>query len=324
MAFEHLKPRPATRITSAWGTALIDALNLLYGWLTDGTKDISVDEVLANYGFFSQNVFVQGKPVIKDGDPITVYDIADYAREKITEAIDLARVSRLADVYLDEYGRVGVAVYDDKVGLAREATLSSVSAKLNNLDVQLSTRASESTLQGVLGKLDVALSTRASESTLSAIRAQADKLAFDAESRLRVSAEAVANPPYLDTALSTRASESTLQGVLGKLDELGKLAPLGSTTTPLAANAEWVSPVDDSVYTRYVCGSAYADQPGTLYVEQSPDGSNWDVVDSFSVSAGTGLKFSVEKVLPYLRVRYVNGAADQTVFRLYAYRRLRV
>jgi len=304
MAFNHLKPRPATRITSAWGSALIDALNLLYGWLTSGQQDISVDEVLANYGFFNRGLFVEGKPVIKDGDPISIYDIADYVREKITTAIDLARVSKLADVYLDENGRVGVAVYDDKVGLAKEATLSSVSAKLD--------------------RLDVPLSTRASESTLSTIKAQTDKLAFDDASRLKVNAEAVTNPPNLDVALSTRASESTLQSAVSKLDELGKLELVSYTTTPLAADGEWTSSVDNSPYTRFICGSVYADQPGTLYVEQSPDGSNWDIVDSYSVSAGTGLKFSVEKVLGYARVRYVNGTADQTVFRLYVYRRLRV
>jgi hypothetical protein len=59
-------------------------------------------------------------------------------------------------------------------------------------------------------------------------------------------------------------------------------------------------------------------------VEQSPDGANWDIVDSYSVSAGAGLKFSVEKVLPYARVRFVNGATAQAVFRLYVYRRLRI
>jgi len=260
VAFDHLKPKPATRITAAWAHALIDVLNLLYGWLASGREDINVDEVLANYGFFNRGVFVEGKPVLKDGDPIAIYDIFDYARDKIAAAIDLARISKLANVYLDGYGNVGVAIYDDRVGLAKEATLSSVSAKLN----------------------------------------------------------------ALDAPLSTRASETTLQSALNRLDELGKLELLGYTTTPLGANASWTSPVDSSLYTRYLCGSAYADQAGTLYVEQSPDGSNWDAVDSFSVAAGAGLKFSVEKVLPYARVRYVNGASDQTVFRLYVYKRLRV
>jgi len=240
MAFDYLKPKPATRITTAWGSALIDALNFLYGWLTGGGRDVNVNNLLANYGFFNFDLFVSGKPVIKDGDPITVYDVTDYVSGKITSAIDAARISKLANVYMDAGGNVGVAIYDDKVGLAKDATLSAVSQKLD------------------------------------------------------------------------------------KLDELGRLELVAYTTTPLAANGEWVSSVDSSVYARFICGSVYADQAGTLYVEQSPDSSNWDVVDSFTVSGGSGVKFSVEKVAPYARVRYVNGSTAQTVFRLYVYRRLRV
>jgi hypothetical protein len=123
----------------------------------------------------------------------------------------------------------------------------------------------------------------------------------------------------LDIALS-----ALRDAVVSKLDELGALVLLGYTTTPLAAGASWTSPVDSDPATGRIVGSVYADQPGTLCVEQSPDGANWDVVDCFSVSAGSGLGFSVEKVCPHARVRYVNGTAAQTVFRLYAYKRLRV
>lgn len=108
------------------------------------------------------------------------------------------------------------------------------------------------------------------------------------------------------------------------LDQFGRLDLLASTATPLPAAGTWTSPVDDASFTGRIVGTVFADQPGTLYVEQSPDRNNWDVVDSFDVSANAGLGFSVEKVAPYARVRYVNGAADQTVFRLFVYRRLRV
>jgi len=122
-------------------------------------------------------------------------------------------------------------------------------------------------------------------------------------------------PNYLDIKLSV---------ILSKIDELGKLVLIDYTVTPLGANASWISNVDDDPATGRVTGSVYADQAGTLYVEQSPDGTNWDVVDSFSVSAGSGFGFTVEKVCPYVRVRYVNGTTSQTTFRLYVYKRLRV
>jgi len=101
--------------------------------------------------------------------------------------------------------------------------------------------------------------------------------------------------------------------------------PATSTTVPLAANGTFSSGqitasggygTADSRFAR-ITGSVYADQPGTLYIQQSFDGTNWDVQSTFSVSANTGQGFSVEVVAPYVRVYYVNGATAQTVFRLY-------
>ena len=107
------------------------------------------------------------------------------------------------------------------------------------------------------------------------------------------------------------------------LGEIGSLVLLGSTVTPLGIGASWTSPVDSGLNTGRITGSVFADQSGTLYIEQSPDSSNWDVVDSYPISANTGIGFSVEKVAEYIRTRYVNGGVAQTVFRLFVYRRLR-
>ena len=108
------------------------------------------------------------------------------------------------------------------------------------------------------------------------------------------------------------------------LGEVGSLVFLGSTVTPLGISASWTSPVDNGSNTGRICGSVFADQAGTLFIEQSPDSSNWDVVDSYTISANAGIGFSVEKVAEYIKVRYVNGRTAQTVFRLFVYRRLRV
>jgi hypothetical protein len=108
------------------------------------------------------------------------------------------------------------------------------------------------------------------------------------------------------------------------LSEISVLQLFASTTTPLAANATWISPTESDPRTGRVVGSVFADQAGQICVDQSPDGINWDVSDCFAVSDNQGLGFSVEKIAQYARVRYVNGAAAQTGFRLYVYRRLRV
>lgn len=94
-----------------------------------------------------------------------------------------------------------------------------------------------------------------------------------------------------------------------------------STTTPLGAGGSYTgTPFSVAGWGRIV-GSVYSDQAGTLYVEQSPDGANWDIATSINYAAGTTPGFSVEVMAPEARLRYVNGAAAQTVFRLHAFRR---
>ena len=105
---------------------------------------------------------------------------------------------------------------------------------------------------------------------------------------------------------------------------LGTLKPHDKTLDALKANETWISAEDPSFETGRICGLVYSDAGGTLYVEQSGDGLSWDVIDTISITGGTGAKFSYEKVSQHARVRYVNGGTDQTVFRLYLYLRVRM
>jgi hypothetical protein len=117
--------------SSEWNVA-VDALNDLYGWLTDGTKDINVDEVFGKTAHFRERIDCEGRPVILDGDPITIYQFHDAAKEQITEAIDKSKATTTLDqIYgnlltieqytkdtrdvvvklrIDEYGNVGVRI----------------------------------------------------------------------------------------------------------------------------------------------------------------------------------------------------------------------
>ena len=89
-----------------------------------------------------------------------------------------------------------------------------------------------------------------------------------------------------------------------------------ATTTPLLTSGVFTSgTLITDTYDRAV-GSVFADQAGTLYVEQSFDGTNWDISKSISVTASAGQAFSEELVAPYFRARYVNGGTDQGAFRL--------
>lgn len=91
----------------------------------------------------------------------------------------------------------------------------------------------------------------------------------------------------------------------------------GSETT-LEKEGEWVSQVGLRERHDTVAGSVFADQEGTIYIEQSADGVNWDISTSYSVTASDGKGFNESLLLPYWRIRYVNGSEDQENFRLSA------
>jgi len=53
-----------------------------------------------------------------------------------------------------------------------------------------------------------------------------------------------------------------------------------------------------------------------LSIEYSADGTNWDHTDVYTVPAGTGKNYSVQRVARFFRIVYTNGGVIQTAFRL--------
>lgn len=90
------------------------------------------------------------------------------------------------------------------------------------------------------------------------------------------------------------------------------------TTDPLDANGEYTSGTKVTDRADNISGSVYSDQAGTIFIEQSHDGENWDISTDYAVSADDGKGFSEPLYAPYVRIRYVNGGTDQGVFRLYS------
>lgn len=89
--------------------------------------------------------------------------------------------------------------------------------------------------------------------------------------------------------------------------------------TPLAGAASWVSDNMVASSADRITGGVFADQAGTLFIEQSLDnGVTWDISKSIAVVASTGLAFSEEVVVSPVRVRFLNGATPNTVFRIKA------
>ncbi|MEM5854667.1 MAG: hypothetical protein QW228_09960, partial [Candidatus Aenigmatarchaeota archaeon] len=93
-----------------------------------------------------------------------------------------------------------------------------------------------------------------------------------------------------------------------------QLATVERTTTALAANATYTSRTYCAQNLDSVGFYVYADQAGTVYYDESFDGSTWRAVKSVSVAAGTPLSDSYVPQGHFVRLRYVNGATAQTAF----------
>lgn len=92
---------------------------------------------------------------------------------------------------------------------------------------------------------------------------------------------------------------------------------IATSSQPLDADAEWSDTINPGLGD-YIVGSVISDQAGTIYIEQSADGTNWDISTSYDVGADDGKGFKEDALLPYARIRYVNGGTDQGTFRLHA------
>ncbi len=88
------------------------------------------------------------------------------------------------------------------------------------------------------------------------------------------------------------------------------------TLIPLAANGTYTSSALNPTFHTYARALAFADQAGTVYIEQSSDGVNWDLSETVAVVANTATRLEKTIVGAYVRFKYVNGAVAQTVLRL--------
>lgn len=100
----------------------------------------------------------------------------------------------------------------------------------------------------------------------------------------------------------------------------GILSENNNSTTPLLASDSFVGIAEQTDHPNLLV-QVKTDQDGTLYVEFSPDGTNWDTSLSFS--------YHPERINPphvfvkasrYIRIRFTNTtASNQTYFRLHTY-----
>lgn len=90
------------------------------------------------------------------------------------------------------------------------------------------------------------------------------------------------------------------------------------STTPLPAGNTYTSRWNLSDIFANITGAVTADQAGSLFIDQSGDGTTADITQTIAVTANTVATFNVTLLLPYYRVRMTNTAGSaQTTLRLF-------
>lgn len=103
------------------------------------------------------------------------------------------------------------------------------------------------------------------------------------------------------------------------LRTINTVSNYNSTTTTLAGNATFTGLAEDVKDYSTIQLSIIADQASAtdgLSLQQSSDGSNWDITDVYTIPISTGKTFSVQVAARYYRVVYTNGATIQGAFRI--------
>jgi hypothetical protein len=99
----------------------------------------------------------------------------------------------------------------------------------------------------------------------------------------------------------------------------GTVSQENSTLIPLATADVFTGSAIETLDYSMINISVFADKPSAtdgLSIQQSCDGTNWDITDEYTIPATTGKTFSVQNACRYFRVLYTNGTATQTQFRL--------
>lgn len=92
-----------------------------------------------------------------------------------------------------------------------------------------------------------------------------------------------------------------------------------SSATPLGGGAVFTGTVVPTIgygSSSVTVFSNVASATNGLSIQQSSDGTNWDIIDTYTIAAGVASKINVPRQAYFLRVVYTNGAGAQATFRL--------
>lgn len=133
----------------------------------------------------------------------------------------------------------------------------------------------------------------------------------------------VANPlPVTNAAGATAAAQATANASLASIDTktiASAVSSVNSSATPLGISGVFTGTgVDVTAYASATV-TVFADQASAangLSIQQSINGTNWDITDTYTVSASSSKNIAVPIFGQYLRVVYTNGGVAQGALRL--------
>lgn len=104
-----------------------------------------------------------------------------------------------------------------------------------------------------------------------------------------------------------------------RTDLNGTVSANNSTTATLTSGSVFTGTSDDCLNYNEIRISVKADVASAtdgLSIQQSSDNTNWDIIDTYTVSANAGKTIAVPRQARYFRIVYTNGGTGQSSFRL--------
>lgn len=99
----------------------------------------------------------------------------------------------------------------------------------------------------------------------------------------------------------------------------GQVSTNNSTTSTLTSGSTFTGTSEDAIAfseIRVSVIASHASATDGLSIQQSSDGTNWDITDTYTIPASTGKVYAVPRSARFVRVVYTNGGTNQTSFRL--------
>lgn len=96
---------------------------------------------------------------------------------------------------------------------------------------------------------------------------------------------------------------------------------LNSTVSTLGGAGTFTGLAEDVKDFASIAVQVFSDQVSAtdgLSIQQSSDGTNWDISDTYTIPASNGKTYSVQPTSRYFRIVYTNGGTPQGAFRLAA------